>query len=315
MRDSKDDMPPHRAILIAGPTASGKSALALRMAQLSGGVVINADSMQVYRDLHILTARPGPADLAAARHELYGYVAGNEPYSVGRWLSDAETVMRACWQEGRLPIVTGGTGLYFKALLEGLSPIPAIPAEIREHWRGQARRLGPQALHALLAARDPETAALLRPSDPQRLTRALEVLAATGRPLAAWLREPGKPILDQAEALCLVVAPPRPVLQARADARFRGMMAAGALEEARALGAMGYAPDLPVMRALGVASLLVACRSEMALEMAIARAILDTRQYIKRQQTWLNRNMIAWNSINAQDSEINASEIFTLVRR
>ena len=283
-----------RAILIAGPTASGKSALALALARRHGGVIVNADSMQVYRELAILTARPGPEDLAAAPHTLYGYVAGNEPYSVGRWVRDAEQAILECRQNGLVPVVVGGTGLYFKALIQGLSPIPPIPGPIRRHWRAEADRLGPEGLYAILAERDPLTAARLRPTDPQRLTRALEVLEATGRPLAAWQAEPGRPVIDGAGALRLVLAPDRAELHRRADARFDAMMAAGALEEARALAARGYAGDLPIMRALGLPPLIAAAEDRLDLEAAVSRAKLDTRQYIKRQETWLRRHMAGW---------------------
>lgn len=301
-----------RAILIAGPTASGKSAWAVRLAVRHHGVVINADSMQVYRDLSVLTARPGPAELAAAPHALYGHVGGDEPYSVGRWIVDAAGAIAACQREGRLPIVVGGAGLYFKALLEGLSPIPAIPPSIREHWRAEARRLGPAALHAVLAARDWKTAAQLRPSDPQRLTRALEVLDATGRPLAEWQRDKGKPVIEERDVLRFVVSLDRDELVARADARFDAMMAAGALAEVRALAAKGYSDDVPLMRALGVRPLIAAAQGRIALAAAVAEAKIETRRYIKRQQTWLRRNMITWNGINSQFMERNLLDNFTL---
>lgn len=303
-----------RAILIAGPTASGKSAWAIRLAERHNGVIVNADSMQVYRDLSILTARPGRADVEAAPHALYGYVAGSEPYSVGRWIADAEAAIRQCWDRGRLPIVVGGTGLYFKALLEGLSPIPQIPPNIREHWRGEARRLGPAGLHAVLSAHDPHTAARLLPTDPQRLTRALEVLEATGRPLSDWQREPGRPVLRETEVFRCVVSLSREVLVDRAAARFDAMMAAGALDEVRDLLANGYSSELPVMRALGVAPLAAHIRGEMQLEGAVARAKLDTRQYVKRQLTWLKRNMMSWECISTQLMERNTLENFTFMQ-
>ena len=289
-----------RAILIAGPTASGKSALAVRLARERHGVVINADSMQVYRDLSILTARPSDEDLGAARHSLYGYVDGAEAYSVARWLADAAEAMAECWQEGFTPIVVGGTGLYFKALLEGLSPVPPVPDAIRAHWRTEALRLGPTALHALLAGRDPDTAARLKPTDPQRLTRALEVLEATGRGMADWQRERGRPVVAEADTERLVLAPDRAALYARADARLDAMISAGALAEASALGARRLPDDLPVMRALGVRPLIEAAAVRTTIEAALARTKLDTRHYIKRQQTWLRRHMIAWNYIFAQ---------------
>lgn len=290
----------YRAILIAGPTASGKSALAIRLARRYGGVVINADSMQVYRDLRILTARPDEAALRQVPHELYGHVEAEDAYSVGRWLADAEAAIARCRAHGRIPVVTGGTGLYFKALLEGLSPIPPVPDAVRAHWRAEARRLGPAALHALLVARDPDTARRLQPTDPQRLTRALEVLEATGRGLADWQREAGQGIIEQSQARCLLVCSTRADLHARSAARFDLMMAGGALEEARALAASGYRADLPVMRALGVGPLIAAARDEMDVAAAAARAKLDTRRYIKRQQTWFGRHMAAWERIDPE---------------
>lgn len=291
-------MKPYRAILIAGPTASGKSALAVRMAQLHGGVVVNADSMQVYSDLDVLTARPREDDLTAAPHVLYGYVDGGEPYSVGRWLDDVAAVLSECDRSGRVPVITGGTGLYFKALLEGLSPIPAIPAGVREHWRGEAASLGAAGLYEILAARDPDTARRLQREDTQRLTRALEVLDATGRSLSAWQREPGIPLIAEADARRLVVTLDRAELHRRADARLDAMMTAGALAEVEALAGKGYATDRPVMRALGVAPLMEALAGKMPVAAAVERTRLDTRQYIKRQQTWIRRNMIAWTCVH-----------------
>jgi tRNA dimethylallyltransferase len=296
-------MKPYRAILIAGPTASGKSALAVRMAQRHGGIVVNADSMQVYRDMSILTARPDEAGLQAAPHALYGYVGGGEPYSVGRWLADVAAVLAECARSTQVPVITGGTGLYFKALLDGLSPIPPIPAGVREQWRSEAARLGAVRLHALLRVRDPTTAARLRPEDTQRLTRALEVLEATGRSLSDWQREPGHPLIEADEALRLVVSLDRAELHRRADLRLDAMMAAGALAEVEALVRQGYATDAPVMRALGVAPLLEALAGKVTIEAALERTKLDTRHYIKRQQTWLRRNMIAWKSVSAQFKE------------
>lgn len=288
-----------RAILIAGPTASGKSALAVALARERHGVVINADSMQVYRDLRILTARPPDEDLREARHSLYGYVDGAEGYSVARWLADTAAAMAECWQEGVTPIVVGGTGLYFKALLEGLSPVPPVPDAIRTHWRAQALRLGPAALHGLLVARDPDTAARLRPTDPQRLTRALEVLEATGRGLADWQRERGRPVVAEADTERLVLAPDRATLYARADTRLDAMISAGALDEARALGDRCLPGDLPVLRALGVRPLIEAAAGRTTVEAALARTKLDTRHYIKRQETWVKRHMIAWKYVFA----------------
>ena len=291
-----DGSKPYRAILIAGPTASGKSALAIRLAERHGGIVVNADSMQVYADLRVLTARPGEADLRSVPHALYGYVGGGEPYSVGRWLADVAAVLADCSRSGLVPVITGGTGLYFKALLEGLSPIPQIPSEIREHWRREATVLGAARMHELLAARDPDTAARLRPEDIQRLTRALEVLETTGRGLSDWQRQPGIPLVAPEDTLRLVVIRDRAELHRRADVRLDAMMADGALAEVEALAAKGYATDAPVMRALGVGPLMEMLAGRKPMAVAVERTKLDTRQYIKRQETWLRRNMIAWNS-------------------
>jgi tRNA dimethylallyltransferase len=282
------------AILIAGPTASGKSALALRLAGDRNGVIVNADSMQVYGGLTVLTARPDGADLARAPHRLYGFVAATDAYSVGRWLADVAEVVADAGAAGRTPIVVGGTGLYFLALLEGLSPVPEIPADIRAHWRGVALDVGAADLHAHLASKDPEMAARLSPSDAQRVTRALEVLDATGRSLADWQRQPGVPVLAAEDCERLVVSPPRDVLHARANQRFDAMMNGGALDEVRALAALGLSSELPVMRALGVRPLIDLLDGRLSEPEAVEQAKAETRQYQKRQLTWLRRQMSAW---------------------
>ena len=283
-----------KPILIAGPTASGKSALALQLARDRGGRIINADSMQVYRELRILSARPSLDEEAQAPHALYGHVSAAEPYSVARWLADVALALVAAAIAGETPIIVGGTGLYFRALGEGLSPIPPIPDDIRRHWRGEAQRLGAAGLHVVLAKRDPVMADRLEPSDAQRVTRALEVLEATGRSLADWQREPGTPLLNFAEAECLLVRPSREVLRARCDQRFDQMIAAGALDEVRALVALGLPPDAPVMRALGVPPLARHLAGEQSLEQAVEQAKAETRQYLKRQETWIRSKMNSW---------------------
>jgi tRNA dimethylallyltransferase len=293
---------PH-AFVIAGPTASGKSALALRLAERVGGTVVNVDSMQVYRDLRIVTARPSAAEEAQVPHRLYGHVPAAEAYSAGRFVADVAAVLPEIRAEGRVPILVGGTGLYFSALFDGLSPIPAIAPEIRSHWRAEAVRIGADALHDLLRLRDPETAARLRPSDPQRIVRALEVLDQTGRSLADWQREPGCPLLDASSTIRLVLAPPREAVVAQAAARFEAMIAAGAVEEVRALMALGLAPDLPVLRAVGVRPLAAFAAGELGLAEAVAAAQQETRRYIKRQMTWLNGHMIAWKWTNETHME------------
>lgn len=288
------------AILIAGPTASGKSALAMALAERLGGVIINADSMQVYRELRILTARPSIEDEARVPHRLFGHVPAAEAYSVGQYLRDAAAAIRAVRDDGRAPVIVGGTGLYFKALLDGLSPIPEIRPEVRMHWRAEAARLGAAALHAELAARDPEMAARLNPTDPQRVTRALEVLESSGRSLAYWQSLPGEPVLVEAETTRYVVAPDRDELYSRCDARLDAMIAGGALAEVEDLMRQRLPADLPAMRALGVAPLAAHLTGLLALEDAIARAKQDTRQYAKRQLTWLRGNMCAWKAVDAQ---------------
>ena len=289
-----------RAVLIAGPTASGKSALALDIARRFGGVVINADSMQVYGELRVLTARPDAAEEAAAPHRLYGHVPAARGYSVAQWLQDVGRELRAAEVAGLLPIIVGGTGLYFKALTEGLSPVPEIPEAIRTRWRAAGETEPAAALHRLLAERDAETAAALLPGDAQRIVRALEVLEATGRPLAEWQRVPGTPILDAGRTARFVVSIDRAALYARADSRFRLMVDTGALDEVRGLMALRLDTALPAMRALGVAPLARHLAGELALADAIEQGQRDTRHYIKRQLTWLRRYMITWKQISAQ---------------
>jgi tRNA dimethylallyltransferase len=288
--------PRKRAALIAGPTASGKSGVALDLAERHGGIVINADSMQVYRELAILTARPTPKDEARAPHALYGHVAAREGYSVARWIEDVRRALREAEARGLRPIIVGGTGLYFKALLEGLSPIPPVPAEVRTYWRAQAERLGAAGVHLVLAQRDPEMAGRLDPADTQRITRALEVLEATGRSLAVWQRAAGEPVLAAAETDRYVVHIDRGELYARCDRRLDAMLRAGALEEVAGLLRLDLDPALPVMRALGVQALAEFLTGRRNLDEAVAAAKAQTRQYAKRQLTWLKRNMITWNA-------------------
>ena len=279
------------ALLIAGPTASGKSALAIRVAQATGGVIVNADSMQVYGDLRTLSARPSPDEERAAEHRLFGHVDGAVNYSVGRWVADARDLLETLAQAGRLPIFTGGTGLYFKALLQGLSEIPAVPEEVRARIRAQAGGLAPQEIHARLWAIDPETAARLRPTDPQRNLRALEVFAATGQPLASFQNRRAAPLLDPAKTAAFFLLPERAALKARIDARFHAMMEQGALGEVERLAARGLDPALPVMRAHGVPGLVDYLRGDATLAEAIARGQRDTRAYSKRQVTFVRHQL------------------------
>jgi len=280
-----------QALLIAGPTASGKSALAIACARALGGVVVNADSMQVYADLRVLTARPSPDEEAAAPHGLFGHVDAAVNYSVGKWLADAQAVLDEARAQGRLAVLAGGTGMYFKALTQGLSDIPAVPEEVRAQVRAQAQGLSPPQLHARLAACDPMTAARLRPSDPQRILRALEIFAATGRPLAAFQGARQAPILPRGAWAGLFLAAPRDWLYARIDARFRAMVDQGAVEEARALMARGLDPALPAMRAHGVPGLIDWLAGRASLEEAVARGQADTRHYAKRQMTFARHQL------------------------
>lgn len=291
------------AILIAGPTASGKSSLALNVAKSLGGAVINADSMQVYDALGILTARPSEEDERSVPHRLYGFVPAGEAYSVGRWVEDVVEALAWAKGEGLLPIIVGGTGLYFSALLEGLSPIPDIAEDVRAKWRAKGKEHSGPDLHEMLRGCDPGMAERLRPTDKQRLVRALEVFDATGKSLAYWQEQPGTPVLDFSRVRAFVVAPEREVLYARCNWRLEHMVAHGVLEEVKALGALDLDEDLPVMRALGVQPFLQHLAGEADLDDALERSKMDTRRYAKRQMTWLKGNMMSWKWLSAQEME------------
>jgi tRNA dimethylallyltransferase len=278
-------------ILIAGPTASGKSALALALAEKLGGIIVNADSMQVYRDLRIITARPTPEDEQRAPHRLYGYIDAAENYSVGRWCTEAAVALAATERYGRAAIIVGGTGLYFNALTRGLTAVPPIPAEIRDKVRARLARDGVGALHRELKQRDPAAAARLMPGDRARIARALEVVLATGRSLLDWHGE-GKPAsLDPTRAAKVFLMPGRDQLLRRIDARFDAMIAAGAIEEVRALAARDLAPELPAMKAHGVPWLMRHLRGEISLAEAVEGGQRETRQYTKRQATWFRNQL------------------------
>jgi tRNA dimethylallyltransferase len=304
-----------RPILIAGPTASGKSALAARLARELGGIVINADSMQVYRELRILTARPSEEEEAQLPHALYGFVPGSDAYSAGRYAADVARVLGDARAKGLRPIIVGGTGLYFKALLDGLSPMPAIPDDVRAYWRVEAARAAPGELHAKLRERDPAMADRLAAGDTQRIVRALEVLEASGASLLEWQQVPREPVLDAAETVRLVVSPAREQLYRRIDARFEAMLGAGAIVEVTALASLNLDPTLPVMRALGVRPLLQLARGEIAREEAIARAQTETRQFSKRQLTWARGNMITWRCLFEQEMETDAANLIAFIDR
>jgi tRNA dimethylallyltransferase len=288
--------------LIAGPTASGKSALALDLARRVGGVIVNADSMQVYADLRVITARPTEAEEALAPHRLYGHVDGAANYSVGRYLADAGAQVAELRARGRPPIVVGGTGLYFKALLEGLSVVPAVPDEVRAAVRARSEGRSTPALHAELAAVDPDGAARLQPQDRLRILRALEVWETTGRPLASFQEERSPAPLAGLPTVRLFLAPDRAALKRRIDARFGAMLAAGALDEVRALAARGLDPALPIMRAHGVPGLLAYLSGEIALDEAVARGQADTRSYAKRQFTWFRHQMPGWRWLDPDEA-------------
>jgi tRNA dimethylallyltransferase len=278
-------------ILIAGPTASGKSALALALAERCGGTIVNADSMQVYRDLRIITARPTPQEEARAPHRLYGHVDAAENYSAGRWCNDAAAALAEDERDHRPAIIVGGTGLYFNALTRGLAAVPPTPVEIREGVRGRLSSEGAGALYAELAARDPKAAARLKPNDRTRVTRALEVVLATGRSILDW-QENNKPAsVDLARAAKIFLMPERDALMRNIDARFDAMMAAGALDEVRALAARKLHPSLPAMKAHGVPWLIRHLAGDVTLDEAIAHAKLETRQYTKRQATWFRNQL------------------------
>ena len=283
------------AILIAGPTASGKSHHALELAASHDGIIVNADSMQVYRELRVLSARPSAADEAAIPHRLYGHVPAATRYSVGQWLIDAAAVLDEARDLGRVPIFVGGTGLYFTALLDGLASIPPIPPALRARLLAETEGVDPAALHARLTTDDPGTAAAIRPSDRARILRALEVLAATGRPLAEWQRGPGSaPLVDRAAAMRILLDPPRPWLHGRIAVRAEHMVGAGAIDEARSLGALRLSPDLPAMKAIGVRQFLDLDAGKLTLAEAVAALKTETRRYAKRQVTWFRHRMDDW---------------------
>jgi tRNA dimethylallyltransferase len=280
-----------KAVLIAGPTASGKSALALELARKAGGLIINADSMQVYRDLRIITARPTPEEEALIPHRLYGDVDAAVNFSAGHWVTGAALALAEARAQNRLPIFVGGSGLYFKALTRGLSAVPPIAPETRQGVRARLERNGVEALHAELALRDPVTAARLKPRDRTRIARALEVVEATGRSLTDWHRDGLPPLLPQGAFSALFVAPDRDQLYARIDARFEAMLKAGALEEVGRLAARQLDPLLPAMKAHGVPALILHLKGEITLDEAAVIGRADTRHYAKRQYTWFRHQL------------------------
>lgn len=279
------------AILIAGPTASGKSALALDLAERRGGVIVNTDSMQGYSVLDVLTARPEAADLARALHYLYGHVHPATAYSTGAWLRDVMKLIEDGTFSERPVIFVGGTGLYFRALAEGISEMPDIPQRVRDRWRYELKEQGAVKLHSLLLREDSAAAMMLKPTDSQRVVRALEVLDASGRSILEWQAERGQPLIDRESARFLVIEPDRAALVARIDKRFDQMLDKGALDEVKRLAALGLDPELPAMKAIGVRELQAAMAGEIGFPEAIERAKIATRQYSKRQTTWFRHQL------------------------
>lgn len=290
-----------------GPTASGKSALALALAARIGGEIVNADSMQVYRDFRVLTARPTALEEAETPHHLYGHVDAREAYSTGRWLADAQAVMAAITARGKTPILVGGTGLYFMALTKGLADIPAADPELRAALRLRAEKEGAPALHAELAARDPVTAARLQPNDAPRILRALEVLETTGESITT-LQANTKPAIAPGSWHGVALTPDRDALYASIDARFETMLAAGALEEVRAFAARNLDRALPAMKAHGAPALMAHLRGEISLNEAAEIGKRDTRRYAKRQFTWIANQMPHWPRIAAPDLETRVTQ-------
>lgn len=275
-----------KAILIAGPTASGKSALALRLARGCGGYIINSDSMQVYDVLDQLTARPQADDLQTVPHYLYGHVSPLQLYSTGRWLQEVETLLARPELQGRIPVFTGGTGLYFKALLGGLSDMPQVKDEVRDYWRNRMTQDGPPLLHEELQKRDPAMAERLKEGDSQRIVRALEVIDSTGRSLIEWQETKGKALIDPDSAEKLVLMPDRTWLRQRIAQRFDLMMQGNAVQEVQALLALQPDAALPVMKAIGVREIESWLKGGMSREQAVELSVIATRQYAKRQMTW-----------------------------
>lgn len=278
------------ATLIAGPTASGKSALALEIAQKNDGVIVNTDSMQVYDTLQLLTARPDRSELDQAPHYLYGHRPPSDQYSTGHWLNDVSQIL-SILKNDQHAVFVGGTGLYFRALLGGLSPIPEIDDSIRKRWRAQLNEEGSVALHHILQSRDPEAAASLKPSDGQRIARALEVLDASGKSILFWQTQRGRQLVDPDRAQKIVLDPERTDLRQRIDRRFDQMVELGAIEEVRALRALELPQSMPAMKAIGVQQLSAYLDGTLPLDEAMERSKIATKQYAKRQMTWFRNQL------------------------
>jgi tRNA dimethylallyltransferase len=296
-KHSSDAAPLPPLALIAGPTASGKSALALRLAELSGGVIINADASQLYADLRVLTARPSPEEEQRVPHRLFGVVDGAAPCSAAEWAEMAKHEIAAAHTQGRLPILVGGTGLYLRTLLDGIAPVPPIDPDIR----AGIRALPVDASYAALSEADPVSAARLKPRDSQRIARALEVVQSTGHPIGDWQKRTEGGIGNDVRVVPLVLLPPRPWLYARADARFAAMIEGGAIEEVDALVARGLDSALPVMRAIGVREIAAWRVGACDRTAMLAAAALATRRYAKRQFTWFaHQPPAAWPRVSVE---------------
>lgn len=313
---SQNDSAPRRrpVIIVAGPTASGKSELAIRLAERFAGTVVNADSMQVYEELEILSARPGPADRARVPHRLFGVMPLGEACSVALWRDRAQAVLDEVWRAGRVPILCGGTGLYIRALLQGIAAVPEIPEGIRAAAHKRLTAMGGPAFRAALGQRDPIMAARLADGDGQRLVRAWEVIEATGRSLAAWQRDATSPP-DGLDAFSIVLMPEREALYAACDGRFLAMIDGGGIEEAERVAGLGLDPDLPGMKALGLPQLIRYVRGVDPLEVAVALAQRETRRYAKRQTTWFRHQLKADCLISAQYSKSVEERIFPKIRQ
>jgi tRNA dimethylallyltransferase len=300
------------AVLIAGPTASGKSAAALALAEAIGGSLINCDSMQVYRELRVLTARPSAEDMARVPHQLYGHVSVRERYSAGRYQSEAAEALARVRADCRIPIFVGGTGLYFAALTEGLAEIPQVPEHIREPLRKKMLIEGSEALHAQLKLRDPETAAQLRPGDAQRILRAMEVLEATGRSLASWQKESAAPVLKDLRLARFVLDPPRVILHPRIAERYKKMVEEGVLEEARAIA--GLDASLPAAKTLGLREMWEFDEGKLSAAQVEEAIVVGTRQYAKRQTTWFRNKMSGWSWIPAYEPRNIVAEMLKQIK-
>lgn len=302
-------MEPISAVLIAGPTASGKSDVALGLAERLKGTIINADAMQVYEGLRILTARPSPEDEARVPHRLYGTVPASTAFSVGDWTAAATQAAIEVTGAGRLPIFVGGTGMYLSVLSEGISPMPEIPADIREEVRGIPDRQSLAELYEMVRKVDEASAERIGPTDPQRLMRALEVFRATDEPLTSWQQKPRQKPFEGRFAR-IVLAPERQWVYDRIERRFDAMVMSGAMQEVEALAKRGLDPDLPLMKALGVEDLIRVQCGKISLEEAVTEIKTKTRRFAKRQMTWFRNQMITWNRIDTQEMETKINNIF-----